>query len=320
MGYTTDSKVLADVVDSIMSELLAQSSGYWTDGDTSWTTATRTENNARRVAKFNNGTETLYVAFEVINQTNGVLVYGSDHFGKGLRIVLSSAWDSNAHSYTTPTQSTFIPFEMHIATGGNVSADLATLIITYHLYVDDTGFVIMGKPDTIPGDNTQQSFFVCLERGLYKEYQDGYSNFYLVSTCNTYSVVNDNVNLMDRQRTVLRPFVYQYPSESDNNAFTSTDVFGFSGHGVNLIGIPDVYGFKSGGNNKAYYTKPVVSNSYTSLIPIMSVDMWFAWNEGHGLFDGDIIAVSASTKKYLCLAMSSPDDTTTIPIAIKYHE
>jgi hypothetical protein len=46
--------------------------------------------------------------------------------------------------------------------------------------------------------------------------------------------------------------------------------------------------------------------------------MFFAYDEGYGLVDGDVIAIEGQTTKYLCKALDSPDTTTRIPIAMKY--
>ncbi len=102
MTYASGAKKIWEIIDDIAAGLIASAGGYWSNGDATWTTTTKTGNLARRCIKYLNGTEEFYVALEQINQTNGIYYYqtvGNRWYGKGLRIVFSLTWDSVNHTY-----------------------------------------------------------------------------------------------------------------------------------------------------------------------------------------------------------------------------
>jgi|SRR5450759_3862662 hypothetical protein len=106
MGYTTGAKILADIIDEIAAALIASSGGYWTDGDSAWTTATKTLNNARRCLKYTNGGEVMYLALEACNTQNQQVYYVGGPTSRsaiGLRVTFSAAWDGTGHAPTSRT-------------------------------------------------------------------------------------------------------------------------------------------------------------------------------------------------------------------------
>ena len=52
MGYTSGAKTIYDILEEIVAALIASSGGYWSDGDATWTTTTKTANNGRRCLKY----------------------------------------------------------------------------------------------------------------------------------------------------------------------------------------------------------------------------------------------------------------------------
>ena len=42
MGYTSGAKIIYDIIDEICAALIASSGGYWSNGDATWTTTTKT--------------------------------------------------------------------------------------------------------------------------------------------------------------------------------------------------------------------------------------------------------------------------------------
>ena len=87
------------------------------------------------------------------------------------------------------------------------------------------------------------------------------------------------------------------------------------------------YAFKSAGNGKIYYVKPVIFNNLLDIgqspiginpIPIFQSELWFYWSENMGLIDGDVIAVEGQATKYLIKSLDSPDSTAKITYAIKF--
>jgi hypothetical protein len=100
------------------------------------------------------------------------------------------------------------------------------------------------------------------------------------------------------------------------------------GHIYNPIGIEfPKLAIKSSGNGKVYYVKPIVHNSISStgfrhemsFDPIYLSELFIAWRPDGGLIDGDIIAVTGVTKKYLLKAINSADSAVPLYYGIKYN-
>lgn len=259
-----------------------------------------------------------YMAIEVIN-TPQQYYYGNQgwwYYGKGFRTIFSASWDAIAHTYPVSNQSTFLPFETQRDT---VYADFATLVVTYYLWIENNGngFVLMGKPEPNASDTNQQSFIWCIERNPAKEYTDGYTNFYCFISGNVWQNCLYDGNWASsiwRNRTLLRPFAYQYP---DHTGYTT---YGVNGYGLSLVPTPSYYAFKSNGNNKVYYVKPIIHNASGQVAPAFQSDLFFAWSEGVGLIDGDVVSIEGRTTKYLCKGLDSPDSASRLTFAIKYVE
>ncbi len=319
MVFSSGAKITADIVEEIAAKLIATTTPgtYWTDiivtdpGATMWTTTTKTADNAKRALKYDNGVDTpIYLALEVLNTYHYIY---SGQYAKGIRVVMSSAWNSTTHTYSGSIQSTFMPFEAH---GGAVSADLATMLVTHFLWVESNGFVIMGKPEPT-GDTNQQSFILVVERAdtIKKRYTDTYSNFFVYKVCNIWTSLYggpDTAITLDRDRQILRPFAYQWP---DDVARYST---WYNGIGISFPPLPSYYAYKSTGNGKVYYLKPIIHNQANQLAPIFQSELFFLWSEGVGLIDGDIVAIQGQPTKFLCKALDSPDSITRLTYAIKY--
>ena len=322
MVFSSGAKITADIVEEIATKLIATTvpGAYWTDiivtdtGATMWTTATKTADNAKRALKYNNGIETpIYLALEVLNSSHGVYYGAPWYYAKGIRVVMSSAWNSTTHTYSGTIQSTFMPFELCYSC--TATGELATVMITYFLWVESNGFVVMGKPEPT-GDTYQQSFILVVERAdtINKRYTDIYSNFFVYKACNIYASLYDgtNVGTLDRDRQILRPFAYQF---SDDTAQRSTL---YNGTGISFSPLPTYLAYKSIGNGKVYYLKPIIHNQANQLAPIFQSELFFMWSEGVGLIDGDIVAIQGQATKFLCKALDSPDNVTRLTYAIKY--
>ncbi len=274
----------------------------------------------------------IYLAMEIINRSSGMNYYhdGSQwRYGKGFRFVFSLSWDAAAHIYPVSNQSTFVSFEQRYRYG--VIADLGPtpvppavptnpgLMVTYWLWIEDNGngFTIMGKPEPT-GDDEQQSFIATMERNPAKEYADGYTNFYIYKCCNRWQMMYDGNNLPDstmRDRAILRPFAYQWPDGGGKNA---PGPGGANGNGISFVPMPSYYAFKSTGNNKVYFVKPLVHNHVGQYSPIFQSNLFFLWSEGVGLIDGDVVSIEGTTTKFLCKAVESPGSTSRLTYGIKY--
>lgn len=309
MGFTSGAKIMAAIIDEIADGLIATAGGYWTNADANWTTADKTANNARRALKYTNGSEVIYLALEAINTGMNTYYDGSGHWAytKGFRITFAASWDSVNHQPGSTTYRTFIQLEGRWY-NANVDADLATLQVTYYLWVDASGFVITGKPEPNANDNEQGSFLAVVERNPNKEYSDGFSNFYGYFAC---SVENGTNTAEYQMRNFLRPFTY-YNQDYNQQSWPGVEV-----NGIVFPRCP-YYAFKSNGNGKVYYIKPIICNTADRKTPIFQSEMFFAYDEGQGLVDGDVIAIEGQTTKYLCKALDSPDSTQRLPFAMKY--
>ncbi|CAG0982925.1 hypothetical protein METP3_02189 [Methanosarcinales archaeon] len=342
-GYYAAAVTLPTLIDKIANELIATGAG-WSDGDASW-------NSGKRCIKYT-GSETMYVALEMINTTNGVDLYVSSATfnGKGLKITLSDNWSGGAPSGNT--QDTFIQFEACYGSGTAryVTGNLTTMLISYYLWIDNNGFVVMGVPEPNTADNRQGSFIAVIERMVTKEYTDSSGNFYGYFRCNYYEICTTitGQTTYDGRRTwtCLRPFRYKthpyrtfYPvadnqdispdsNGSYNEIHKSWDATYF-GHKYDPCGIEFAkLAIKSSGNGKVYFTKPIIHNSIylsgfkheTAFDPIGLADLFIAWRPDSGLVDGDVIALpSPSTVKYILKSLNSPDSATPLYYGIKYN-
>jgi len=312
MTFASGAKKLWEIIEDIAAGLIASPGGYWTDADATWTTTDKTQNNARRALKYLNGSEEFYVALEQINVTSGYYFYQRNpyYYGKGLRIVFSLTWDGVGHTYPSSNQSTLIPFEARY--NGGVVADLASLLVTYYLWYDASGFALMGKPEPNASDDYQGSFIAVVERNPNKNYSDGYTNFYCFAQTNLTQYCDYALTSIQRPRGILRPFSYQYPDWASYGSYSN------NGNGISFPLLPTYAGYKSLGNGKAYFVKTIVNNLANQLAPIFQSEFFFMWSESVGLVDGDIIAIEGQTTKYLCKALDSPDSVSRLTFAIKY--
>lgn len=254
----------------------------------------------------------LYLAIEAINTTQNLY---TGQYGKGFRFVISTGWNVTTHTNSGTIQSTFVNFESHSTT---VPSDLATLKLTYWLWIEENGngFVMMGKPEP-SGSSTQGSFIIVLEKianSANKEYVDNQTDFFLYVVGNQWGVLYDGyVDTMWRNRGLLRPFTYQYLDTPSYRWSGSPN-----GGGISFSPLPSYYGYKSIGNGKVYYIKPIINNTPNQLSPIFQSELFFQWSEGLGLIDGDVVAVQGQPVKFLCKAIDSPDTATRLTYAIKY--
>lgn len=302
MGFTSGAKTLPDLVDDIADGLIA-SSAYWEEGDSSWDTTDTTSNNARRVVKYTGDSADIWLAFECINiSTASVYWNGSYHrYAKGIRVTFSSSWDPVNHTYGTTNVQTYIPFERRDGNNEQPVADLATLQLTYYLWIDSTGFVVMARPEPNSTDENQTSFICAVEHMATKEYSDGMSNFFLYAMENYTGNENYSSTESYKPYRVLRPFAYSSSSESGIEFWSD-----------------QWYAFKSTGNGKVYYMNPLVFNDIAATMPIYQSNLFFRFSESVGLVDGDVVAIDGETTKYLCKSLDSPDSTGRINFAMKY--
>lgn len=320
MVYTSGLKVLASLVDEMANSLISSTDSvdglnHWSNADTTWDTSIRTGNSAKRALKYQNGSEIIYVAFEARNTWFG---NWSDRSAKGLRITFSSSWDNITHTYVGAIQQTSIPFITY--SGSQPTVDMASIMLTYYLWIESNGLTILAKPEPT-GSNGDNSFFIALERNPNKFYNDNQSNFYCYNIMNMWPTFCGYqwIAEPDLHRSFLRPFIYKWPGTnvSDRTPLNYSLAFG---------NFDRSYAFKSAGNGKIYYVKPVIynnlldygqSSTWINPVPIFQSELWFFWSENMGLIDGDVVAVEGQPTKYLIKALDSPDSTSKLTYAIK---
>ncbi|TGC08136.1 hypothetical protein [Methanolobus halotolerans] len=302
MGFTSGAKTLPDLIDDIANGLIA-SSVNWVEGDSTWNITDTTNNNARRVVRYTGDSADIWFSLECVNQTGiRISTADADTYAKGLRITIAASWDSINHTWGETNQQSFVYFEGEYA-DSSPNADLGILQLSYYMWIDSTGFVVMARPESWPDDARQASFIVVLEHMASKEYSDGLTNFYCYCNVNA-NWCNGGYSHADfKLNKYMRPFSFMsgYSVDSGMQWWNGGK-----------------HAFKSNGNGKVYYTKPLVCNTADERTPIYQSELFFLFSTDRGLVDGDVVAVDGQTTKYLCKSISSPNSTSLLNYAIKY--
>jgi len=293
MGWYEASNDLWEIIDIIADDLIADAA--WEEGDATWDTTTKTNENARRVV--HHIADDIYLALIQSNAERKANTY----YGKGLIIVISDAWAANEPSGNI--QLTYIPFEARSAAG--IDADLADFQIVYKLFTGSGGFALVGVPPINATDNLQSNFIAVVERNTAKLYADGYTNFYVFVDGN---YINAQFNDYDcgaalfgvavRWRRYTRALHLQAHEEPAYEAAYKA--------------------FKSLADGKAYFMKPVLHNEINGTFPWLQPEFWIAIDDTKAnLADDDEIAMPApDTKKYQVTLKQSPDSAVYIWYAI----
>jgi hypothetical protein len=264
----------------------------------------------------------IFLALEVINSAIRVQPSYNSPVGwgyldsKGLIVTFASQWNWNEHYYMAGAQSSFLHYEAIHQTN---NVDMSVVKSTYWLWYEAAGFVIIGTPEAT-GNGYQQSFFCCVERNADKEFSDGLSNWYCYNVLNGNNIHATNAALNNRIHNVMRAFAFMTPEDTWHGSnYNSTVLAGmnagitFPYRGANLA-------FRSTGNNKVYFHKPQIQSNRGFQQPIFQSELFWAWNEGAGLVDGDIVMPTGGTRSYLLKAVSSPDVGTKLCFALKYTD
>jgi len=284
MTFLVGCDYLDRIVEKIAEQLI--STGKWSDADSTWTT--ENFNSAKRVVKHIEG---VYVAIELLNSAQTV---ASSRYAKGLRITFSQTWDTVNHSYPVDRMQTFVQFCCD-----DSSSDLPDLRyqrVDYYMWVEENGFVIMGRPASC--GCYHGAFIICVERNPNKEYDDHYTNFYCYNRTNWC-----NYDEYDGRRTknVIRPFNYQANGR-------------YSGYQKVMSPI------LSEADGKAYGVFGLIHNAEDNRDPIFQPTFFIEWDEGMGVIPGDILKVEGSTREYLVLELTGSSAGDKLRYAIKIHD
>jgi len=266
----------------------------------------------------------IYMSFEMVNNTNGLNIFTTTQ-AKGLRLTFATTWDPVGHTYGSTYQQSFMGYE---SSSANINADMATLMNTYWMWYEGNGFALLLTPDNNATDNAQQSLFCVVERNVNKEYADGFTNFYCYNVMNS---INGHMTAnpqTQRMENIMRPFAFYTPEDTYNSSnYNGNAVLSGMQSGICLVPVQlttanppaaQAYAFRSSGNSKVYFIRPIIQNVRGTTLPIFQADFFFVWTAGMGLNDGDIVAISGATEQYLCKAVVSPDIATPLLFAIKY--
>jgi len=290
------SKDLWEIIDQIADDLIGDAA--WQEGDPTWDTTTKTGENARRVC--HHIADDIYLALIQSNTATSRRSGASALYAKGLIVVISDAWDGGAHEPSGNIQIVFVPFE---ADNGAVVADLADFEIDHKLFTGSSGFALVGVPPPNASDIYQCSFLVVVERNTNKIYADGFTNFHIYVDGNNFN------SLWNTQNSGTALFGVNVRWYRYTHAFT--------------LQAQDAYqkaylAFKSTGDNKAYFMKPVLHNDTGERSPWLQPEFWIAVSSSKtNLADDDVLAMPVpSTKTYQVTLKQSPDYTNYLRYAI----
>jgi hypothetical protein len=144
-----------------------------------------------------------------------------------------------------------------------------------------------------------------------------YTNFYCYDVINEHNFHRQGWGSYRQLHNVLRPFAYEQPDEGWNGYNYNGTTRASENFGIVFPSIANK-AFKSTGNGKVYYSKPMIQNQKNAVTPIFQSELFFPFDEGVGLIDGDVVAVEGSTTKFLCKSLDSPDNLNRLTYAIKY--
>ncbi len=297
-GFYTGALPLPDLINKICNELKTVSGSCWSEPDLSGDWINDAAAAGHRALKYVNGSETIYITFELLSGgrtrawgntlDDGVELYyisPNTVSGKGLRFGFAYAWDDVLHAPTGSWMQTFIAYYSRFSSSPASLEDwrctgkLLTAPIDYWVWIENNGFALMGIPEHQSQNDESGAFMLVCERNPDKEYNDGMPFFYGYARqsnleCNG-SRSNANYDGY-RHECVLRPWTYRASTQKEfyadpntdykcdyqmlHSTWDTTDL----GHPDDPIGIEfPKPAIKSSGSGKVYYVKPIVHNSFS---------------------------------------------------------
>jgi len=283
--YTASVAPLWVIIDKIADDLIALPE--WEEGDATWDTTTKTNQNARRVV--HHIADDIYLSLVMENGTQFHRGYNYASW-RGLVLILSSTWDAGNHQPDGTKYYTFAGFEGRTS---YISANLATFEVDYRLFICPSGFALVGVPLPNSADNRQSNFIVVVERNANKIYADGFTNFYMFVDGNYFHSYHNSY------ATYYALFGVKYKWWKYSRAFALQSQSGYESPFTAIA---------SNADNKVYFAKPILHNDGSSLSPIYRGEMFIFVDNTRGLVDDDEIALPGpSTKKYQVTIKQSPD-------------
>ena len=346
-----------DLVNYIADKLL-NSHGDWTDMGTAdpgyWTgdeADLHFKQNGRwvgRCLKVVRNSETLYYTiFEPWYDSTAVVncayyriwsnVPTSDYdYAVGVVISVSASYSMLDHILSSPIQSCPVCLGQQSSYSTHPLERSAMLdeYITYWSWTDEgvetnagSGMVMIIKPNPWNKGYTQTAFFSI--EGFHpnqKEYDDGFSNWWILSFPNFWQYVDDYCGASFGW--VLHPFSHAHPwhsshyyPEADHYYDIRSNNIRFGVFGIDIL----MRAYRSGGvtgegDNKVRYSKPILhAHADYNYYPQLQLEHFIMWETEGGMVDGDILQEEGSNKKFLLLNKDSSSSTNTLPIGILYE-
>jgi hypothetical protein len=333
MTFETFTSSTKDLCDNIANKMISTSGGYWTDGDTEFTTS---GNPPGRCLKYYNAEtgETYYIALVA-----GVVGNSSVDAIEAVLVFFSTGWNSVNHMPDGTVKLTMIPITRRY----NAGLSLENKTGQAWMWYDDNGFTMLWKTD--PTNRVDYVTLFALERDTSKEYSDGYTNFFLFSESAGYNemplyydVYGGSARWRGAPQSWSLPagwstlkikiskYIHPFGTELPESGTSCADYFNFAeGHDWDaLMWYNPIRARKSPGNAKVYLGFGWAFND-TAVAPegfknfIKKIKTFFAVRAGTGLADGDIInvVVGAETWQYIYKSIVSPDGGQ-LDVAIRY--
>jgi hypothetical protein len=348
MAFETGVKTIAQLVNHLPDTLVA-SHASWTAAGGSWTGSESdsgygTNHWIRKACKVNRDGEELWFAFEVPWHP----VYGLSHaytgfpyscystdcgliyYHTGILMTISDAWsDGPSGNYQRCLG------YCHYTHGSAVS--FQDMDCQYWMWNDATGEAAAGNGlCTIikPTSSYYMTPFINIERCAPedKQYSDGYSNWWMHSVPNYRHTSYDDFYKSEHEHGyILHPFSDAWPSlprgyyDSPQAYHRGSDVMKDcpDTDWRHMKGLSSLYGgYRSVGIGKIYFQYPwYMANvkGYDDTFQLQSRH-WFGLCENDGITDGDVIAISGDTAKYVALYKTSVGSSTPHRIAMRYVE
>ena len=355
MAFLTDVGNLDEIVNVIADKLLA-SHASWTEFETgNYWDGTESDpgygNGARRALKMERDGDTLYFAFQVTYHfrymdASSYGTCGSNcRYCNGFTVKVSDAWTDHAPDGNIQNQ---MVSTCYWGNEVNWSTYMKPKQHQYWMWTDEgaeaeagNGLSIVIQPEA--GHYTYlTTAFLNIERCAPgdKQYADGYSNWWLFAiqnhrpnhgSCGSGYQYADFYSGETAHAIVMHPFSDATPSYPKGIDRSPTEWFcGYqyiAGCGRDrqywFKGLDLMYGlYRSKGLGKCYFQFPMFHANvrYNESPQFQSKHFICMCSTDSDLVDGDVIALSGETTKYLVMLKGSPWTSNPINVAIKYVE
>ena len=343
MAFETSVKTVAQLINHIPSTLVASHSS-WANAGGSWSGGVSDSGYGvdlwlRRACKVSRDGETLWFGFEIPWYTDvysgfKYSCYSTDcaghYYSRGILVTVSDEWDDGPIGNV---QRCLI--YVHWSYGDAVA--LQEQDCQYWMWYDASeednagnGLCIIIKPTTTYYMSTFTNIERCAPED--KQFSDGYSNWWVHSVPNYRHTTYDSFYKgEDEHGYILHPFSDAWPSlprgyyDSPQGHHDGYDQLKDcpATDWRQMRGVANLYGgYRSVGVGKIYFQYPWYMANVKQIEDTFQLQSqhWFGLCENDGITDGDVIAISSDTAKYVALFKTSVGSTIPLRIAMRYVE